>query len=176
MNDHSDIDETDFNFVYVELTLSIMPNTFSRIYLHFVFAVRGRANLISKEFKHELHKYIGGLVRRRQAKMLAVHCMPDHVHLFVGFRPVMSISDFIKEIKVESNEFINERKWVRRKFQWQEGYGVFSHSHAQLDTVIKYILNQESHHRKKKFQEEYRKMLTEVEIPYDERYLFEFYD
>jgi REP element-mobilizing transposase RayT len=105
-----------------------MPNAFSQIYLHFVFAVKHRESLISKEHKEELHKYITGLVSNRKAKMLAIHCMPDHIHIFVGFKPVMSISDFIKEIKVESNEFINSKKWVKGKFGWQEGYGVFSYS------------------------------------------------
>ena len=97
-----------------------MANTFSQIYLQFVFSVKQRENLIAKEHKEELHKYITGLVQNRKAKMLAIHCMPDHTHLFVGIKPTVLISDFIKEVKVESNEFINNRKWVRGKFNWQE--------------------------------------------------------
>ena len=119
-----------------------MPDTYSQIYLHFVFAVKGRQSLLSPQHKEELHKYITGLVHNRRAKLLAIHCMPDHTHLFVGFKPSVSISDFIKEIKVESNEFINQKKWIKGKFAWQEGYGVFSYSHSHIDSVIKYILNQ----------------------------------
>lgn len=85
-----------------------MPNTYSQIYLQFVFAVKRRQSLIPKEHKEELHKYITGIVQNRKAKMIAVHCMPDHAHLFVGFKPVLSISDFVKEVKVASNEFIND--------------------------------------------------------------------
>ena len=153
-----------------------MANTFSQIYLQFVFAVRNRQSLIAKENKEEVHKYITGLVRNRKAKMLAVHCMPDHTHLFVGFKPVMSISDFIKEIKVESNEFINGKKWIASNFGWQEGYGVFSYSHSHIDSVCKYILNQEEHHRKKTFREEYHDFLEKFEIGYEEKYLFEFFN
>lgn len=153
-----------------------MPNTFSQIYLQFVFAVKHREALIAKEHKEELHKYITGLVSNRNAKMLAVHCMPDHTHLFVGFKPVMSISDFIKEIKVESNEFINGKKWVKGKFSWQEGYGVFSYSHSHISSVINYIHNQEAHHQKNSFKKEYLKFLEKFEIPFDEKYLFNFID
>src|SRR3954468_10255915 len=128
-----------------------MANTFSQIYLQFVFAVKHRQSLIAKEHKEELHKYITGLVQNRKAKMLAVHCMPDHTHLFVGFKPTILIADFVKEIKVESNEFINNKKWLTGHFYWQEGYGVFSYSHSHIDTVVKYVLNQEVHHQKKTF-------------------------
>jgi len=151
-----------------------MANTFSQIYLQFVFAVKHREALIPKVHKEELHKYMTGLVQNRKAKMLAIHCMPDHVHLFVGFKPIISISDFIKEIKVESNEFINSKKWVKGKFAWQEGYGVFSYSQSHIGNVIEYVNNQESHHHKKSFREEYVEFLTEFEIPYEEKYLFDF--
>src|SRR5690348_1227415 len=120
-----------------------MPNTFSQIYLQFVFAVKHRQSLIPAANKEELHKYITGLVQNRKAKMLAIHCMPDHAHVFVGFKPTILIADFVKEIKVESNEFINDKKWIATKFSWQEGYGVFSYSHSHIDNVVKYVLNQE---------------------------------
>lgn len=152
-----------------------MPNTFSQIYLQFVFAVKHRQNLIPKEHKEELHKYITGLVQNRNAKMLAVHCMPDHVHLFVGIKPVVLISDFVKEIKVESNEFINQKQWVKGKFAWQEGYGVFSYSHSHIGRVVSYIKNQEEHHQKRKFKEEYTDLLKKFEISFDEKYLFDFH-
>ena len=151
-----------------------MPNTFSQIYLQFDFAVKHRENLIARAHKEELHKYITGLVTHRKAKMLAIHCMPDHTHMFVGFRPVISISDFIKEIKVESNEFINNKKWVRERFEQQEGYGVFSYSHSHISPVIDYIHNQEIHHEKKSFKEEYHDFLKKFEIPFEEKYLFDF--
>src|SRR5689334_17665198 len=115
-----------------------MANTFSQVYLQFVFAVKGRQSLIHKSHREELNKYITGLVQKRKAKMLAVNCMPDHAHIFVGFKPVISISDFVKEIKVESNEFIKEKRWTPFKFNWQDGYGVFSYSHSHIDRVIKY--------------------------------------
>ena len=150
-----------------------MANTFSQIYLQFVFAVQGQQSLIQREHKEELHKYITSLVQVRKAKMLAVHCMPDHTHLFVGFKPSILISDFVKEIKVQSNEFITAKKWVSGKFNWQEGYGVFSYGHSQIDTVCKYVQNQEAHHRKKTFREEYYAFLEKFAIPFEERFLFE---
>ena len=151
-----------------------MANTFSQIYLQFVFAVQHRQNLIPEEHKEELHKYITGLVQNRKAKMLAINCMPDHVHLFVGFKPTVLISDFVKEIKVESNEFINNKNWVKGRFSWQEGYGVFSYSQSHIDAVVKYIFNQEKHHQKKTFRQEYHELLEKFEIPFEERFLFDF--
>lgn len=151
-----------------------MANTFSQIYLQFVFAVKNRQCLIPKENKEELHKYITGLVQNRNTKMLAVHSMPDHTHIFVCFKPAISIADFVKEIKVESNEFINAKNWTKQKFSWQEGYGVFSYSHSHIDKVIKYVLNQEEHHQVKTFREEYHQLLEKFEIPFEEKYLFDF--
>jgi putative transposase len=153
-----------------------MANTYSQIYLQFVFAVKGRQSLIPSQHKEELHKYITGLVHKRNSKMLAVHAMPDHLHLFVGFKPVMPIADFVKEIKVESNEFINSKKWVSEKFAWQNGYGVFSYSHSHISRVIHYIQNQEAHHRKRTFQEEYTELLKKFQVTFDNKYLFEFHD
>ena len=150
-----------------------MPNTFSQIYLQFVFAVKGRQSLIPKQHKEELHKYMTALVQARKAKMLAVHCMPDHVHLFVGYKPSVLISDFVKEIKVQSNEFIKEKKWIQQNFSWQEGYGVFSYGHSQIDRVCKYVLNQEEHHKKKTFRQEYLEFLERFAITFEEKYLFE---
>lgn len=117
--------------------------------------------------------------------MLAIHCMPDHTHLFVGFKPTILISDFVKEIKVESNEFINLKKWVRGKFNWQaclpkaarpadKKVMVFSYSHSHINTVVNYVLNQEIHHQKKSFKQEYHEFLGKFEIPFEEKYLFNF--
>lgn len=153
-----------------------MANTFSQIYLQFVFSVKHREALIPKVHKEELHKYFTGLVQNRKAKMLAVHSMPDHTHIFTGYKPTVLISDFVKEIKVESNEFINAKKWVNGKFSWQEGYGVFSYSHSHIDRVINYIKNQETHHQKSTFRQEYHEMLKKFEISFEENYLFDFFD
>ena len=153
-----------------------MANTFSQIYLQFVFAVQNRQSLIAKEHKEELHKYITGIVQNRKAKMLAVNCMPDHTHLFVGFKPTILISDFVKEIKVESNEFINDKNWVRGQFNWQEGYGVFSYGHSQLDKVINYVLTQEINHQKRTFKQEYLGLLKKFDVKFEDRYLFDFFD
>lgn len=153
-----------------------MANTYSQIYLQFVFAVQSRQFLIPKEHKEELQKYITALVQNRKAKMLAINCMPDHIHLFVGFKPTILIADFVKEIKVESNEFINGKHWAKGKFSWQEGYGVFSYSHSHIDAVVKYILNQEAHHQNKTFKQEYLTLLEKFDVEFEDRFLFDFLD
>ena len=150
-----------------------MANTYSQIYIQIVFAVQGRQNLIAKEHREELHKYITGIVRNRDQKMLSIFSMPDHTHLLVGLKPSIAISDLVRDVKADSSNFINEKKWLRGKFNWQEGFGAFSYSRSQLDDVIKYILNQEKHHKKKTFREEYIGFLKKFEIDYDEKYLFE---
>ena len=153
-----------------------MANTYFQIYLHFVFAVNHRQGLIERKYKYDLHKYITALVQNRKAKMLAVHCMPDHTHIFVGFDPSVLIADFVKEIKVESNEFINRKKWIKGKFYWQHGYGVFSYSRSQIGNVASYIANQEQHHQKKSFRQEYLMILKKFDVPFQEKYLFDFLD
>jgi REP element-mobilizing transposase RayT len=150
-----------------------MANTFTQLYVQIVFAVKGRQNLISKDHKEELHKYITGIVTGKGQKLLAVHCMPDHTHVFVGFKPDKAISDLARDIKANSSAFVNEKKWIVGKFQWQEGYGAFTYSHSQLTNVIRYIRNQERHHATKTFREEYLDMLEKFRIEYDQRYLFE---
>jgi putative transposase len=102
--------------------------------------------------------------------------MPDHTHLFVGFKPSILISDFIKEIKIQTNEFINDKKWTTKHFNWQEGYGVFSYAHSQIDKVCKYVINQEFHHKRKTFKEEYYELLQKFAVPFEEKYLFEWID
>ncbi|MFZ1082367.1 MAG: IS200/IS605 family transposase [Candidatus Kryptoniota bacterium] len=150
-----------------------MANTYSQIYIQIVFAVKGRQNLIMSEHREELHKYITGIVRNRDQKMLSIFSMPDHTHLFVGLKPSIAVSDLMRDVKADSSNFINEKKWLRGKFNWQEGFGAFSYSQSQLDNVIKYILNQEKHHKKKTFREEYIGFLKKFEIDYDDKYLFE---
>ncbi|MFH1563741.1 MAG: IS200/IS605 family transposase [Nitrospirota bacterium] len=150
-----------------------MPNTYSQIYIQIVFAVKGRQNLILKQYREELQKYITGIVQRREQKMLSIFCMPDHTHLLVGLKPSITISDLVRDIKAGSSNFINDNKWIGGKFNWQEGFGAFSYSRSQIDEVIKYILNQQEHHRKRTFREEYIEFLKKFEIKYDEKYLFE---
>lgn len=153
-----------------------MPNTYTQIYIQIVFAVKGRENLISKNNREELHKYITGIVQNRGQKMLSVFCMPDHTHLLIGIKPSIAISDLVRDIKSGSTNFINEQKWIKTKFQWQEGFGAFSYSKSQIDTVIKYILNQVEHHNKITFKQEYIDFLEKFEIDYNEKYLFEWQD
>ncbi len=138
-----------------------------------MFAVKGRENLISKIHREELHKYITGIVQNRGQKMLSIFCMSDHVHLLVGIKPSITISDLVRDIKAGSSNFINQQYYVNGKFNWQEGFGAFSYSKSQIDTVIKYILSQEEHHKKTTFREEYFDFLEKFEIDYDEKYLFE---
>jgi putative transposase len=141
-----------------------MAGTYSQIYLQIVFAVKGRVNLIKDEWKDELHKYIAGIIKGKDQKPIIVNGVHNHIHVFVGLRPSMPISDLVRDIKNNSSNFINDQKWLKQKFSWQEGYGVFSYSHSQIDTVYNYILNQENHHRKKTFREEYLNFLNEFNI------------
>lgn len=153
-----------------------VANTYTQIYLQFVFAVSRRQCLIPREHKNELHRYIAGLVTHRKSKSLAVHCMPDHAHIFIGYKPTISIPDLVRQIKVESNEFIKAKGWIESPFNWQEGYGAFSYSRSQIDRVIKYINNQEQHHQTQNFRAEYLRTLEEFDVSFDNRYLFEFLD
>ena len=153
-----------------------MANTYSQIYIHIVFAVKGRQNLIRAEIREELHKYITGIITNRDQKLLSLFCMLDHTHLLIGLKPSINISDLVRDIKAGSSKFINDKKLIKGKFSWQEGFGVFSYSRSQIDTVIKYIQNQEKHHHKKSFKEEYIDFLEKFAVEYDERYLFEWID
>jgi putative transposase len=150
-----------------------MSGTFSQIYIQAVFAVKGRENLIGKDRKDELNKYIAGIIKKKEQKPIIVNGMPDHIHVFIGLRPSMSVSDLIRDIKNNSSNFINDHKWVNGRFSWQEGYGAFSYSHSQMSNVYNYILNQEQHHKKKTFREEYLEFLKQFEVNYDPKYLFE---
>ncbi len=153
-----------------------MPNTFTQIHLQFVFAVKGRQNLLKELVRERLEKYITGIVQKYGHKLLSIYCMPDHTHLFVGFRPTQTVADFMREVKASSSEFINSEKLIAGRFNWQEGYGAFSYSKSHVQNVIDYVLHQPEHHRKKTFKEEYMEFLKRFEIPYEEKYLFEWYD
>ena len=153
-----------------------MPNTYTQVYIQIVFAVQGRPNLISEKWRDRLEKYMCGIISNNKSKPLAIYCNPDHTHVLIGLHPSFSISDMTRDIKANSAKWINENKIVMGRFSWQEGYGSFSYSKSQIDTVVKYILNQPHHHKKHSFKEEYLKMLQKAEIDYDERYLFEWYE
>jgi putative transposase len=153
-----------------------MSNTYSQISIHSVFAVKGRENLIAHNWRNDLHKYISGIITGNGAKSLAVGGWRDHVHIFFGMPVTNSISDFMNSVKANSSKWINEQGLIKGKFQWQSGYGAFSYSRSQRDKVINYIMTQEQHHKSKTFKEEYLKMLSDFEIQYDEKYLFEFYE
>ena len=153
-----------------------MAGTFSQIYFQVIFSVKGRENLISNSWKNELHKYIAGIIKGKGQKPIIVNGMPDHIHAFVGMRPPMAVSDLTRDIKNNSSNFINDHKFVMGKFAWQEGYGAFSYSHSHIGKVYDYILNQENHHKKETFKEEYFRLLKNFEIEYEEKYLFEWYD
>lgn len=153
-----------------------MANTYSQISIHSVFAVKGRENLIQKNWRDDLHKYISGIITGNSAKSLAVGGWKDHVHIFFGMPATTSISDFMSVVKANSSKWINEQGFVKGKFQWQSGYGAFSHSRSQRDGVIKYIMTQEEHHKTQTFKEEYLKILSDFDVDYEAKYLFEFYE
>ena len=153
-----------------------MPDKFTQIYIQLIFAVRYREALIRPEFKTELYKYIVGIFRNQEQKLLAINGMPDHVHIFFSMEPDINLSHFIRDVKSDSSTFINERKISKFKFHWQRGYGAFSYAHSQKEQVIRYVMNQEKHHRRKTFREEYLELLKRFEIKYNEKYLFEFFE
>ena len=148
-----------------------MANTFTQIYLQFVFAVQNRASLISPLWKDELYKYITGIIQKNRHKLIAINGMPNHVHVFIGYRPHQLIPELLQDIKGYSSKWINEKKFTVGRFQWQEGYGAFSYSDSQIDRVVRYIMNQERHHRRKTFREEYLELLKHFNISFDDRYI-----
>jgi REP element-mobilizing transposase RayT len=150
-----------------------MAGTFTQLYIQIVFAVKGREKLIAKSWKLQLNEYISGIIRNKNQKAIIVNGMADHIHVFIGLKPSISISDLVRDIKNNSSNFINKSKLVPGKFSWQEGYGAFSYSHSHISKVYNYILNQEKHHRKKTFREEYIDLMMKFNIPFDEKYLFD---
>lgn len=149
-----------------------MPNTYTQIHIHFVFAVKFREGVITSSRKDELYKYITGIVQNNNHKLICINGMPDHIHILIGMRPTQSISDLLQDIKGGSSKWINEKKLIKGKFEWLEGYGAFSYGKSQVKDVIEYIENQEQHHEKKTFKEEYLDFLKKFEIDYEEKYIF----
>ncbi|HUX57685.1 MAG TPA: IS200/IS605 family transposase [Bacteroidales bacterium] len=152
-----------------------MANTYTQCYFHLVFAVKNRDALIKKEWKDELEMYITGIVQNHRHKMLAIGAMPDHIHFLIGYNVNQLIPDLVEEIKTSSNSWIKGERLSKFRFEWQKGYGAFTHSRSQVDTVVKYILTQKEHHKKKRFKEEYLEMLEKNNVEFNQEYLFEFF-
>ena len=150
-----------------------MANTYTQIYIHIVFVVKGRQNLISKNWKDELYKYITGIITNEGQKLIVINGMQDHIHILVGLKPDKSLSDLVRDIKANSSRFINEKSWINGKFEWQTGFVAFSYNHSQLTNVIHYIQNQEEHHKKKTFKEEYIEFLKAFDVDYKNEYIFD---
>lgn len=150
-----------------------MPATYSQIYMQVVIVVQGRENLLHKKWRGELFKYMSKIITNKGQKSIIINGVEDHVHLFIGLKPSIALSDLIRSVKASSSNFLNQKKWIRGKFAWQSGYGAFSYSRSQIDSVYQYINNQEKHHQKVTFREEYLTFLKKFEVNYDERYLFD---
>ena len=159
-----------------QIIKQVKTNTFSQIYIQVVFAVKGRASLVSKSWEEELYKFVSGIVTNKGQKLLAINGMPDHIHIFIAMKPTCCLSDLVREIKKASNVYINEKKLCPSKFQWQQGFGAFSYSQSSVRNVISYILKQKEHHKKKTFKEEYIEFLRNFEIEYKTGHLFEWID
>lgn len=153
-----------------------MANTYTQCYFHLVFAVKNRDALIKKEWKDELEMYITGIVQNHKHKMLAIGTMPDHIHIFIGYNVNHLIPDLVEEIKTSSNAWIKTNRFSKFRFEWQKGYGAFTHARSQIDTVVKYVLTQEEHHKTRPFREEYLEILRKNDIEFKEEYVFEFFD
>lgn len=149
-----------------------MANTYTQLYVQVVFVVKNRLSLIREEWKQELCKYISGIIKNNEHKLLAINGVGDHAHILLGMKPVQSLADLMQDIKGSSSKWINDKKFMHGKFEWQAGYGAFTYSHSQISRVIEYIQNQEVHHKKSTFKEEYVSFLKSFEISYNENYLF----
>jgi putative transposase len=150
-----------------------MANTYTQIYLQLVFSPLGHENVIPIKNKEELQKYTTGIIQNRKHKLLAINYMSDHVHIFIGYQPSQPLPDLLRDIKANTSRFINEKKWLTGKFQWQSGYGAFSYGQSQINDVIQYINNQENHHKKASFKDEYLRLLEKFDVDYDPKYVFE---
>ena len=149
-----------------------MANTYTQIHIQTVFAVQNRQSLISDQWKNQLYKYITGIIQNNNHKVLQINGMPDHIHILFGMRPTQSLSDLMKQVKQDSSKWINNNRLVKGKFSWQAGFGAFSYSKSQLPKLIRYIKNQEQHHKKVSLQDEYLQLLKASNIEFDDRYIF----
>ncbi|MDE0042149.1 MAG: IS200/IS605 family transposase [Candidatus Poribacteria bacterium] len=150
-----------------------MSDTYTQLYIHVIFSVKGRQPLIPKQHKDELHKYITGIITNKKQKTMQINSMADHIHMLVSMSPDIPITDLVRDIKINSTKFINRKGWVTGKFAWQEGFAAFSYSHSQLKEVIAYIDDQEKHHSHKTFAGEYLEFLRRFDVPYNPKYVFD---
>lgn len=153
-----------------------MANTFSQIYIQTVFAVSSRQSLIKPAFQEDLYKYITGIVRNQGQKLISINGMPDHIHILIGLKPAIALANLVRDIKADSTAHINKQRWVHGSFSWQEGYGAFSYGHSQLDTIIRYIQNQQKHHERRSFKNEYLSLLRKFDIAFEDKYVFDFHE
>jgi putative transposase len=150
--------------------------TFSQIYIQIVYSPMGHKNLLPSPYRLEIYSYIAGIIRNKGHKPIIINGMADHIHIFVGLKPFMAISDLVRDIKNNSTNFINEKGWTNGKFGWQEGFGAFSYSQSHIHDVYRYILNQEEHHKRRSFKDEYLELLNEFQIEFKDEYLFAWYE
>ena len=150
-----------------------MADTYTQLYTHIVFAVKRRQNLIPKQHKEALHQYITRIITNKKQTVIRINSMPDHIHILIGMTPDIALSDLVRDIKANSSKFINKNGWVVGRFEWQAGFAAFSYSHSQLDTVVSYIKNQEKHHARLTFREEYLTFLKRFNVPYNPKYVFD---
>lgn len=153
-----------------------MANTYTQCYFHLVFAVKNRNALIKKEWKNDLEKYITGIVQNHHHKLLAIGTMPDHIHIYLGYNVNHLIPDLVEEIKTSGNKWIRDNHLSKFRFEWQKGYGAFTHPRSHLDKIVKYVLTQEENHRKKSFREEYLNILKQHEVEFKDEYVFDFFN
>lgn len=151
-----------------------MANTYHQIYIQLIFAVKGRQSLLKKEFRQEFFKVMASMIQNFGHKSIIVNGVADHVHCFVGLNPDKTISDLVEKLKTSSNHFLKDKNWVDGSFSWQKGYGAFSYSKSHVERVYQYILNQEAHHQKMTFKDEYMTLLKKFEIEFKNEYLFDF--
>ena len=150
-----------------------MVNTYTKLYVHIVFSVKGRQFLISKQHKETLHQYITRIITNKKQTVIRINSMSDHIHILVGLTPDISVSDLVRDIKSNSSKFINSNGWVVGRFEWQSGFAAFTYSESQLDTVVNYIKNQEEHHSRMTFNEEYLALLKRFNVDYNPKYVFD---
>jgi REP element-mobilizing transposase RayT len=152
------------------------PNTYTKLYAHCVFTPKGRHSLLKDSFRENVHKYIYGTIIGLNCYPISINGTSDHIHILTGFCTTIPISDLVRDIKRSSALYINKNHFLTQKFTWQDGYGAFTVGYPELDKVYKYILNQQSHHLKEKFHDEYMQILTEQGVNFDSEFLYEFYD
>ena len=153
-----------------------MANTYTQLYAQIIFSPQGRYNLITNRIKIPVYKYITGIIKNKNQKLMIINGMPDHIHIFLGFLPDIALSDLVRDIKSNTAKYINDQKMVLGKFSWQRGFGAFTYSKSQVPDVINYIQNQENHHKRKSFKDEYLEILKKFGIEHRGEYLFEWYD